>query len=42
VRVLARIAGILDSEFVRERLLLVETPGEIKEVIRAADPHALA
>ncbi len=42
VRVLARIAGMLHSEYVRERLLVIDDPKEIKDVIRAADPHSLS
>jgi len=38
---LARIAGIVQSRFVRERLLSAATPKEVAEIVRSGDPHAL-
>lgn len=39
--ILARIAGIVQSRFVRERLLSAGTPQEVAEIVRSGDPHAL-
>ncbi len=41
LRLLARIAGLLDSEYVIDRLREAETADEVIEVLRAADPGAL-
>ncbi len=41
VRLLARIAGLMTSEFMAERLREAETPQAILEAIRAGDPMAL-
>ena len=38
VQVLARVAGLVESAFVRERLLAAETPAETIEIIRSSDP----
>ncbi|MEK7867731.1 MAG: CNNM domain-containing protein [Planctomycetota bacterium] len=40
-RMLARIGGLLTSEYVEARLLEAETPNSVLEAIRAADPVAL-
>ncbi len=40
-RMLARIGGLLTSEYVEARLLEAETPQSVLEAIRAADPVAL-
>jgi CBS domain containing-hemolysin-like protein len=42
VRLLARICGLLDSEYVTERLLQARTPAEIVEAVRAAEPLAVS
>jgi len=42
VKILARIAGIVQSRFVRERLLSAGTPQEVIEIVRSGDPHALS
>lgn len=42
VRLLARICGFLDSEYVTERLLEARTPAEIVEAVRAAEPLAVS
>src|SRR5262245_13306428 len=42
LRLLARVAGLLDSEYVVDRLREAESPAQVLEVLRAADPGALA
>jgi mannitol/fructose-specific phosphotransferase system IIA component (Ntr-type) len=41
LRLLARIAGLLDSDYVVERLRAAESGAQVVEVLRAADPGAL-
>jgi mannitol/fructose-specific phosphotransferase system IIA component (Ntr-type) len=41
LRLLARIAGLLDSEYVIDRLREAATADEVIEVLRAADPGAI-
>ena len=41
LRLLARIAGLLDSDYVVERLREAESQAQVVEVLRAADPGAL-
>jgi CBS domain containing-hemolysin-like protein/mannitol/fructose-specific phosphotransferase system IIA component (Ntr-type) len=41
LRLLARIAGLLDSDYVVERLRAAESQAQVVEVLRAADPGAL-
>ncbi len=41
LRLLARVAGLLDSEYVVDRLREAETADQVVEVLRAADPGAL-
>ncbi|HTO05784.1 MAG TPA: PTS sugar transporter subunit IIA, partial [Myxococcota bacterium] len=41
LRLLARVAGLLDSEYVVDRLREAESPAQVLEVLRAADPGAL-
>jgi mannitol/fructose-specific phosphotransferase system IIA component (Ntr-type) len=41
LRLLARIAGLLDSDYVVERLRAAETAAQVVEVLKAADPGAL-
>jgi len=41
LRLLARVAGLLDSEYVVDRLREAETAEQVVEVLRAADPGAL-
>lgn len=41
LRMLARVAGLLDSEYVVDRLREAETAAQVIEVLRAADPGAL-
>ena len=41
LRLLARIAGLLDSEYVVDRLREAESAAQVLEVLRAADPGAL-
>jgi len=41
LRLLARIAGLLDSDYVVERLSAAESGAQVVEVLRAADPGAL-
>jgi CBS domain containing-hemolysin-like protein len=41
LRLLARIAGLLDSDYVVERLREAESQSQVVEVLRAADPGAL-
>ncbi len=41
VRLLARIASLLDSEYVTERLRRAESPAAVVEAIRAAEPMAV-
>ncbi len=41
LRLLARVAGLLDSEYVVDRLREADTPALVLEVIREADPVAL-
>lgn len=38
VQILARVAGIAESAYVRERLLEAESPREILDIIRSSDP----
>jgi CBS domain containing-hemolysin-like protein len=38
VRLLARICGLIDSEYVAERLLHAETPAGVLEAVRAGEP----
>jgi hypothetical protein len=38
VRLLARICGLIDSEYVVERLRRAETHAAVVEAIRAAEP----
>lgn len=38
VQVLARVAGLVESAYVRERLLAAGTPAEALEIIRSSDP----
>jgi mannitol/fructose-specific phosphotransferase system IIA component (Ntr-type) len=38
VRLLARICGLIDSEYVVERLRKAQTQAEVMEAIRAAEP----
>lgn len=42
VRLLARIVGLMDSDYVAERLRAAEAPEVVLETIRAADPIALS
>jgi CBS domain containing-hemolysin-like protein len=42
VRLLARICGLIDSGFVTERLLRAQSPAEVVEAIRAAEPLAVS
>ena len=41
LRLLARVAGLLDSDYVVERLREAESQAQVVEVLRAADPGAL-
>jgi CBS domain containing-hemolysin-like protein len=41
LRLLARVAGLLESEYVVDRLRQAESPAQVLEVLRAADPGAL-
>ena len=41
LRMLARVAGLLDSEYVVDRLREAETAAQVIEILRAADPGAL-
>jgi mannitol/fructose-specific phosphotransferase system IIA component (Ntr-type) len=41
LKLLARVAGLLDSEYVVDRLREAESPALVLEVIRDADPVAL-
>jgi mannitol/fructose-specific phosphotransferase system IIA component (Ntr-type) len=41
VRLLARICGIMQSEYVVERLRETRDPAALLEVLRAADPGSL-
>jgi CBS domain containing-hemolysin-like protein len=41
LKLLARVAGLLDSEYVVDRLREADSPALVLEVIRAADPVAL-
>ncbi len=38
VQVLARVAGLVESAYVRERLLAAASPSEALEIIRSSDP----
>jgi CBS domain containing-hemolysin-like protein len=42
VRLLARLCGMLQSEYVADRLRETRAPGELLEIIRAADPATLS
>jgi CBS domain containing-hemolysin-like protein len=42
VRLLARICGLIDSEYVAERLLRAESPAAVVEAIRAAEPMTIS
>ncbi len=41
VRLLARICGLVDSEYVAERLRRADTPAAVVEAIRAAEPMSI-
>jgi CBS domain containing-hemolysin-like protein len=41
LRLLARVAGLLDSEYVVERLREADSPAQVVEVLKEADPMAL-
>ena len=41
LRMLARVAGLFDSEYVVDRLREAETAAQVIELLRAADPGAL-
>lgn len=41
-KILARIAGIVQSRFIRERLFTAGSPEEVVEIVRSGDPHALS
>lgn len=42
VRILARIAGMIQSEYVRERVRAARSPEEVMEVVRSADPTGVS